>query len=32
MLTLEEGETGGSSMAGLEELDNDGYIIKKNKC
>jgi len=29
MLTLEEGETGGSSRAGLEELDDGCYIIKK---
>lgn len=28
MLTLEEGETGGRSRAGLEEPDEDVYIIK----
>jgi len=26
-LELEEGETGGGSRAGLEELDEDAYII-----
>lgn len=28
ILTLEEGETGGNSRAGLEVLEEDAYIIK----